>query len=125
MSNVEETADRLKALLIAHQPTLKITKDEPGTFEVCGTIPAPQGKKKVDGIYFASVMPKPRDVRFYYFPIYTHREAIGPLPEDLQTCLKGKSCFHIKQMDSALEEAIRELIDKGVRTYQAEGLLAE
>lgn len=121
ISNIK---DRLVQLLMAQQPVLKIVTQESDKFEVTGTLETMQGKKKVDGIYFSSVVPKAKDVRLYFFPIYTHVEQFKDLPPTLQKCLKGKSCFHIKKMDLALEEAIKEMIAKGIAIYQKEGWLA-
>lgn len=123
LSEIQET---LIDLLKKHQPTLKITADEPAKFEVSGTIETMQGKKKVDGIYFASVVPKPKDVRLYFFPTYTHADALVPtLPEDLKKCLKGKSCFHIKKLDESLEANIEAMIQEGVRLFQEDGWLTK
>lgn len=123
--DLNEIRSRLKSLLLQHQSVLKITTDSEDKFEVAGTIATMQGKKKVDGIYFATVMMKPKDVRFYFFPAYTHKEQLGELPEDLKKALKGKSCFHIKQMDDDMEEQLRDLIKRSVDCYQADGLLAK
>ena len=121
--DIKEIQDVLISLLREHLDVLKITADTSSNFEVSGTVETMQGKKKVEGIYFASVVPKPKDVRFYFFPIYTHKEAMGDLPENLQKALKGKSCFHIKYMDEALEGSIRDFVKKGVSVYKSEGLL--
>lgn len=100
-----------------------ITDDTPEKFQVIGTIPTMQGKQKVPGFYFATVMPKPKDVRFYYFPIYTHKEEVGEISERLQKALKGKSCFHIKKWDDEMKSELFNLIDKGIQVYKDSGLL--
>jgi len=120
---VEEINSALRAMLEKHTPKLQIRKNTPENFEAAGTIEAMQGKKKVDGFYFASVMPKPKDVRLYYFPIYTHVDDFKDIPEDLRKCLKGKSCFHIKKMDKSLEKSIEKMIAKGVKLYKKDGLI--
>lgn len=116
---------RLTALLMEHTAVLKTTADSEEKFEVSGTIEAMQGKKKVDGIYFSTIMPKPKDVRFYFFPTYSHKEQLGELPENLKKALKGKSCFHIKQMDDEMEQNLRALIKRSIELYQSDGLLAK
>jgi hypothetical protein len=121
-TTVEDIQSTLHDLLTAHQPTLQVRVHNEKNFEVAGTIPAMQGKKKVDGHYFASVMPKPKDARLYYFPIYTHVESFSLSPE-LQKYLKGKSCFHIKKLSPELEEEIAAMIQKGVELYQKDGLI--
>lgn len=121
--DVKEIREKLITILKDHLDVLKITSDTYEKFEVLGTIEAMQGKKKVDGIYFSTVVPKPKDVRFYFFPTYTHKEQIGELPEDLKKALKGKSCFHIKYIDAELENNLKSLVKKSVALYQNDGLL--
>ena len=82
-----------------------------------------QGKQKVDGFYFGSVIPKPKDVRLYFFPIYTHTDEMGELPENLKKALKGKSCFHIKFLDEEMIENLNQMIEKAVKIYQQNNLL--
>lgn len=123
MTDINEIRQKLIAILKEHSGVLKVTMDTEAKFEVSGTIEAMQGKKKVEGIYFSSVVPKPKDVRFYFFPTYTHKEQLGELPEDLKKALKGKSCFHIKKMDDAFENNLKELVKKAVGLYQEDGLL--
>ena len=85
---LNEIQEFLKDSLTAQKPALKITKNSEESFEVTGTIEAMQGKKKVDGLYFASVVPKPKDIRLYFFPIYTHVDAfkdISPALRSIET----------------------------------------
>ena len=123
--DINEIQAKLIDILKEQIDVLKISAETENKFEVSGTIEAMQGKKKVDGIYFASVVPKPKDVRFYFFPTYTHKEQIGELPENLKKALKGKSCFHVKYIDNEFEDNIKELVKTAVKLYQADGLLAK
>ena len=123
--DINEIQAKLIDIIKEQMDVLRISAETENKFEVSGTIEAMQGKKKVDGIYFASVVPKPKDVRFYFFPTYTHKEQIGELPENLKKALKGKSCFHIKYMDNEFEENLKELVKTAVKLYQADGLLAK
>lgn len=112
----------LQQLFREQTPPLKIRKDNENVFEVAGTKEAMQGKQKVDGFYFGSVVPKPKDIRLYYFPIYTHPDQFD-ISEDLSKCLKGKSCFHIKKLSHELAAEIKEMIQLGVELYIDEGLI--
>ena len=116
-ADLQSIQKTLQDILRAHAPALKISKENEKVFEVTGTKAVMQGKQKVDGHYFASVVPKPKDVRLYFFPIYTHKEAIGELSPTLQKFLKGKSCFHIKKIDAELEEEIKGMVQRGVDAY--------
>ncbi len=103
--------------------TLKVRVDKPSNFEVNGTIEAPQGKKIVQGIYFSSIVPKEKDVRFYFYPAYTHPEEFNDLSERLSKFKKGKSCFHVKYLDEEMEKEIKEMIAKAIDVYRKDGLL--
>lgn len=121
VTDLNEIRERLVGLLREHEGDLRITSDTPEKFEVTGTKETMQGKQKVDGIYFATVLPKPKDVRFYFFPAYTHVKQLGELPENIKKCLKGKSCFYIKKLDDELENNLKELIDKSIKLYKEDG----
>lgn len=121
-TTVEDIESTLLQLLHTQVPPLRIKDgDTMGTvFE--GTKPGMQGKQKVDGYYFASVVPKPKDVRLYFFPIYTHVDQFQ-LSDDLKKCLKGKSCFHIKKLSPELEKEIDAIIQQGCSIYANDGLI--
>ena len=122
-TDVKEIREKLVNILKSHLGDLKITSDTYEKFEVSGTVEAMQGKKKVDGIYFSTVVPKPKDVRFYFFPTYTHKDQLGELPDNLKKALKGKSCFHIKKMDEELEKNLKDLVKESVKLYKKDKLL--
>lgn len=120
LSEIEKT---LRDTFKQHSPPLQARIDTDSTLEMSGTKEVMQGRKKVQGIYFGSIMPKPKDIRLYFFPIYTHADQFKDIPENLRKCLKGKSCFHIKKMDDDLKDAIESMIKKGVDIYTEDELL--
>jgi len=122
--DISEITETLKSTLGNFLGPLKVKVDKPGNFEVNGTIQAPQGKKMVDGIYFSSIVPKDKDVRFYFYPSYTHASEFEDLSETLKKFKKGKSCFHVKYLDDTLEAEIKAMVGKAVALYQKEGWLA-
>ena len=103
-TDLEEIRNVLIESLKKHEGRLRVTSNSDDKFEVTGTKEAMQGKQKVAGYYFASVVPKPKDIRFYFFPIYTHAESFASISDAVGKCLKGKSCFHIKQLDDAMKD---------------------
>ncbi len=122
--DLNEISDKLKAVLQKHKTVFKVTSEKPENYQVSGTIPTMQGKQKVDGIYFASVVPKPKDIRFYFFPLYTHKEQIDPLlSDDTRKLLKGKTCFHVKHLTPEIEANLQQLTDKAVQLYQQDNWL--
>ena len=114
---------RLKNALKEHTPPLQIRKENENVFEVAGTKKRMQGKQMVDGYYFSSVVPKPKDIRLYFFPLYTHPTQFGEMSVALKKCLKGKTCFHIKKLDDTLEAEIKEMIKNGIDAYLADDLI--
>ena len=124
IKEVSHIKNELIDLLKEHLGPLKINVDTEENFEVTGTIPALQGKKMVDGFYFASVKPKAKDVRFYFFPCYTHADQFENLSQDLSKAKKGKSCFHIKYLTPSLRKEIKEIINKGIKLYKEAHLLS-
>jgi hypothetical protein len=122
-TEVEDIWNTLASMLKKQVPPLKIRKDTTEVLEVCGTKETMQGKQKVDGFYFASVLPKAKDCRFYFFPIYTHVNEFATLSNEAQKALKGKSCFHIKKLSPELEKEIEDMIKKGVKLYKKDGLI--
>ena len=123
-TEIADIRETLKNTLEDFLGPLKVRVDKPANFEVNGTIEAPQGKKVVQGIYFSSIVPKEKDVRFYFYPAYTHPEAFLDLSDRLSKFKKGKSCFHIKYLDEELELEIQQMISKAIEVYREEGWLA-
>lgn len=121
-TELAEIESFLKETLKSQCPPLQVRKDGDAGMEVAGTIPAMQGKQKVDGFYFASIVPKPKDIRFYFFPIYTHSEAFS-LSDELKKALKGKSCFHIKKLSPDMESEIAKMVQEAAKLYKKEGLI--
>ncbi|MCF8366072.1 MAG: hypothetical protein K9H16_09835 [Bacteroidales bacterium] len=119
---ISEIQETLRNLILEHVPPLQVRQDNANGLEVAGTKEAMQGKQKVSSFYFGSIVPKPKDVRLYFFPIYTHALAFQLSPE-LKKMLKGKSCFHITKLDEALIFEIKEMIEKGLHLYEEEGLV--
>jgi len=109
--------------LARHSPTLRAKGSLPGPVEFGGTIPAMQGKQKVQGHYFASVVAKPKDIRLYFLPIYSHPDEFSYLSEECRKALKGKSCFHIKKVSDELRSEFSKMISKGIFLYQRDGLI--
>ena len=121
-TDLEDIRQTLQNLISSHVPPLQIRKNNEHVYEAAGTKERMQGKQKVDGYYFASVVPKPKGIRLYYFPVYTHPGDFV-LSDELKKCLKGKSCFHIKKLTPELEKEIGEVIAKGVALYRQDDLI--
>lgn len=121
-TDLKEIQSALVDQLNKQVPPLRSKDGGPRGILFEGTKPGMQGKQKVDGYYFATVVPKPKDVRLYFFPIYTHADQFK-LSDDLKKALKGKSCFHIKKLSLEMEEEIGAMFEQGKKLYAADGLI--
>lgn len=122
-TDIAEIRESLKNTLEDFLGPLKVRVDKPSNFEVNGTIEAPQGKKMVQGIYFSSIVPKEKDVRFYFYPAYTHPDEFEDISDKLKKFKKGKSCFHVKYLDEELEIEIKQMVSKAIEIYRKDGWL--
>lgn len=113
----------LQDLYKIHVPPLYVRINNENLFEVAGTKETIQGKQKVNGFYFGSIIPKPKDIRLYYFPIYTHPVKFQWISDNLRKCMKGKSCFHFRQLSEELENEIEKMIHQGIQIYTQEKLI--
>ncbi|MEZ4918259.1 MAG: hypothetical protein R2792_04050 [Saprospiraceae bacterium] len=123
MTDLYEIQQALREVLLKQTPPLQARVDTPDQLEMAGTKEVMQGKQKVDGHYFASIIPKAKDIRFYFFPIYTHATEFPPLSDSLKKALKGKSCFHIKKLDQDQLNEISQLVEMGVSFFERDGLI--
>lgn len=81
-----------------------------------------EGRKRKE-VSFAGLIIQSNYVGFYYMPVYTDvdmdlKSVFGP---ELLKLLKGKSCFHIKQLNEVLEKQIIEALDIGYTLYKDRG----
>ncbi len=122
-TEISEIRETLKLSLEDFLGPLRVRVDKPSNFEVNGNIEAPQGKKMVQGIYFSSIVPKEKDVRFYFYPAYTHPQEFENISAVLKKFKKGKSCFHIKYLNEELETEIKQMVSKAIDVYRKDGWL--
>ena len=115
-----EILAELKIILSSFSKNMRVTKDSEKGYEIYCTKEVTVGKKTVEGMYFAAAMIQGGFVGFF-FPIYTHPKEFSDLPENLRKCLKGKSCFHIKKLDSELSRSIKTALKKGHNIYKKAG----
>ena len=76
-----------------------------------------QGRKPKQ-VYFAGIIIQKRFVGFYYMPVYTDTKLKDFFEPELLSLLKGKSCFHIKKLDSKLKKQIVSALELGFRQYK-------
>ena len=79
-----------------------------------------EGRKK-KGVFFAGLIIQSSYVGFYFMPVYTDENLKSVFHPDLLKLLKGKSCFHIKKLESDLENHIEDALQRGYELYKRRG----
>jgi hypothetical protein len=113
----------LKKVMEEHCPPLVMKSNSDKGIELIGNTPAPYGYKKeiIPGMYFASALIRKDNVSFYFFPIYGAPKEFEKLAPAAMKCLDGKTCFHFKKEEQAVEKEIRALMKKGIEAYKKQG----
>jgi len=108
--------------LLKKYDALQVISSEDGGFEAKGKKRVMQGRQEVDGHFFMNTVLKPKDLRLYFFPSYTHPEEFS-ISADMAKFLKGKSCFHLSRWNDELSQELAEMVEIGVRCYRKDGLI--
>jgi hypothetical protein len=119
----ERILSLLKKVMNENCPPLVKKKESKDGIEVIGNVPTPYGYKKeiVPGMYFASALIRRDNVSFYFFCCYTHPEEFKTIAPTVMKCLDGKSCFHFKKEEQAVEKELRAMFKKGIAVYKKQG----
>ncbi len=76
-----------------------------------------------DNAYFGAIMMKKDYVGLYLMFIYDRPENLNKVGLELKKLLKGKSCFHIKNLDENIIKQIEAALKDGINYYKKEGAI--
>jgi len=113
--------NRLKKLLKKFEDPLKPKFDLDSKYDLWSFKDLVIAGRKRKEIYFAGLIIQSKYVGLYYMPIYTDTSLKDVFKPELLKLLKGKSCFHIKQLDAGLEKQIERALEKGYALYKKRG----
>ena len=77
--------------------------------------------KKMDQVWFVSMLVQKGFVGFYYMPMYMNDPMKKHFSAEFLKCLKGKACFHIKKNDPAIMQEIKKALQIGYAEYDKRG----
>jgi hypothetical protein len=78
------------------------------------------GRKRKE-LYYAGIAIQSSYVGFYFMPVYGNKNAAKLFGPELMATLKGKACFHIKNLDNKLLIQIRDALKTGTQIYKKMG----
>lgn len=121
MNDLETTFAALRELLISYRPPLISKVDDPSHFDLWSVKDVEIEGRKRKEIFFAGVTIHKNFVGFYFMPVYVDSEVKQFFAPELLKLLKGKSCFHVRQLDAQLEEYIDQALRTGFELYNKRG----
>ena len=78
------------------------------------------GRKRKE-VNFASLIIQSKYVGFYYMPVYTDTDLKDVFKPELLSLLKGKSCFHIKELTPEIKKQVEHALAVGYELYKKRG----
>lgn len=112
---------RLKTIMKKYEGTFKPKFDLDSKYDLWSFKAIEIDGRKRKEIYFAGLIIQSSYVGFYYMPIYTDTQISAVFEPELLKLLKGKSCFHIKSLDTMLEKQIDNALKHGYQLYKKRG----
>ena len=116
-----EIFKRLKSILKKFEDPLKPKFDLDSEFDLWSFKEVEISGRKRKEVFFASIIIQSNYVGFYYMPIYAEAKLQDVFKPELLKLLKGKSCFHIRELNPELEKQIIEALEIGYKLYVERG----
>jgi hypothetical protein len=120
-AELDEIFDRLQALLGEYAPPLAARSGSvkgKRDYQLWSERPVVVAGRKRKEVYFAGLIGQKGYVGFYFMPVYTHEDRRALFAPELLELLQGKSCFHVKRLDPALERHVRDALARGFELYR-------
>ena len=111
----------LKMILKKYEGLLKPKFDLDSKYDLWSFKDVEISGRKRKEVFFASIIIQSSYVGFYYMPIYTDTDLQDLFKPELLRLLKGKSCFHIRELDLKLKHQITEALEIGYKLYKKRG----
>jgi hypothetical protein len=111
----------VKELLAPYALRLTARRDEPGYFDLWSVKDIEIDGRSRTEVFFCGLIIQKSYVGFYFMPLYADQERSLVFGHELLGRLKGKSCFHLKELTPELREQVREALAAGWRLYEERG----
>ena len=113
--------NKLKTILKKYEGELKPKFDLDSKYDLWSFKEVEILGRKRKEVYFAGLIIQSSYVGFYYMPIYVDTKMKNVFDPELLSMLKGKSCFHIKDLDEKIEGQIKKSLEIGYHLYKKRG----
>jgi len=112
---------RLKSMLKEYEAIFQSKHNDEKRYDLWSFKPVEILGRKRKEVFFAELIIRKDYVGFYYMPIYTDNELKKVFKPELLSLLKGKSCFHVRELDGELETKIADALRIGFDLYKERG----
>ena len=119
----KELFNELKEILESFSKEMDVSSDFEGRYEIVGRKEVTIAGRTRKSVYFAGIIIQSTYVGFYFMPIYSNPKEFDWLSQGLRKLLKGKSCFHVKELPVGMRKEIVKMIKLGFKLYKQEGWL--
>lgn len=116
-----EVFSRLKRILKEFEDPLRPKFDLDSKYDLWSFKKIEIAGRKRKEVFFASIIIQSSYVGFYYMPIYADISLQEVFKPELLKLLKGKTCFHIKELTPELENQINDALKMGYSLYEKRG----
>jgi hypothetical protein len=117
-SRLPQIYETLKQELLSISSNFNEIRELPGRIDLVSKRDLVIDGRKRKEIWFCGLIIQSSYVGFYYMPVYARPELKNVFSPKLLKHLKGKSCFHIKELDSELLTDIRSSLQTGIKIYK-------
>jgi len=111
----------LKTFLRPYESSFEVAIDTDNRYELWTSKEMVLSGNKGKKIYFAGGIIQKGYVGFYYMPVYVENTIKDFLKPEFVSLLKGKSCFHIKEMNNSIKQQIEAALKIGYGLYKDKG----
>jgi len=112
---------KLRTILRKYEPPFVAKSDYGSRYELWSVKNVIIAGRKRKEVFFASLIIQSSYVGFYYMPIYAAKNLKKFFKKELLSTLNGKSCFHIKELNSVLVTQIAASLRQALKLYRLRG----
>ena len=121
ISDLNTIFQSLKDLLSLYAPPLVPKMDDASHYDLWSIRDLVIEGRKRKEVYFAGLIIQKGYVGFYFMPVYAESDLKAVFAPELLKLLKGKSCFHVKELTPELLDQVMSALRIGYEAYQARG----
>ena len=121
MPKLLEIFREIKKLMKVYEPPMNARVDIEGKYDLWSEKEIETFGRKYDAMSFVAIIIQTGYVGFYYMPVYAKPEMKKDMSEEFVKSLKGKACFHIRELNPQIKKDIQKALKLGFDGYKKRG----